>query len=168
MVAWAGSAWSVGPNFPPSTYHRPGCRRSSPEIEQRQSTLAILERARGRTRVHRPDEGALARSLPPPRRAERPPALRRRARWRQAHPARGPMPSGATVARRPRVRARTRRQMQTITANVPGGQYPVYFCRRRMLEIVPSVRLALNVVLGIPICSDDGNISFGMARASSG
>ena len=54
------------------------------------------------------------------------------------------------------------RQVQTVTTNIPGPQYPLYLCRRRMLEIFPFVPLALDVPLGIAICSYDGGIGFGI------
>jgi len=54
------------------------------------------------------------------------------------------------------------RQIQTVTTNVPGPQHPLYLCQRRMLEIFPYVPLALDVALGIAICSYDGAITFGI------
>jgi diacylglycerol O-acyltransferase / wax synthase len=54
------------------------------------------------------------------------------------------------------------RQVQTVTTNIPGPQSPVYLCQRRMLEIFPYVPLALDVPLGIAICSYDGGIRFGI------
>jgi len=54
------------------------------------------------------------------------------------------------------------RQVQTVTTNIPGPRYPLYLCRRCMLEIFPYVPLALDVPLGIAICSYDGGIGFGI------
>lgn len=53
------------------------------------------------------------------------------------------------------------RQIQTVTTNVPGPQYPLYLCQRRVLEF-PYVALALDVPLGIAICSYDGGIRLGI------
>lgn len=54
------------------------------------------------------------------------------------------------------------RRLQTVTTNVPGPQQPLYLCRRRMLELFPYVPLALDVRLGIAVCSYDGMLSFGI------
>jgi len=45
---------------------------------------------------------------------------------------------------------------------VPGPQYSLYLCRRRMLEIFPYVPLALDVALGVAVCSYDGSLTFGI------
>lgn len=54
------------------------------------------------------------------------------------------------------------RRLQTVATNVPGPQQSLYLCRRRMLEVFPYVPLALEVRLGIAICSYDGMLSFGI------
>jgi len=54
------------------------------------------------------------------------------------------------------------RHIQTVTTNVPGPQYPLYLCQRRMLEIFPYVPLALDVALGIAVCSYDASLTFGI------
>jgi diacylglycerol O-acyltransferase / wax synthase len=60
------------------------------------------------------------------------------------------------------------RQVQTVTTNIPGPQSPVYLCQRRMLEIFPYVPLALDVPLGIAICSYDGGVRFGITGDGDG
>jgi diacylglycerol O-acyltransferase / wax synthase len=54
------------------------------------------------------------------------------------------------------------RHVQTVTTNIPGPQQPLYLCGRRMLEIFPYVPLALDVRIGVAICSYDGTLSFGV------
>ena len=54
------------------------------------------------------------------------------------------------------------RRVQTVTTNIPGPQFPLYLCQRRMLEIFPYVPLAFDVPLGVAICSYDGGIRFGI------
>jgi diacylglycerol O-acyltransferase / wax synthase len=54
------------------------------------------------------------------------------------------------------------RRLQTVTTNVPGPQQPLYLCGRRMLEIFPYVPLALDVRIGVAICSYDGTLGFGV------
>ena len=53
-------------------------------------------------------------------------------------------------------------RMQTVTTNIPGPQQPQYVCGRRMLEIFPYVPLALDVRIGVAICSYDGTLGFGI------
>ena len=54
------------------------------------------------------------------------------------------------------------RSVNTVTTNVPGPQYPLYACGRRMLEALPYVPLAGHVRLGIAIYSYDGACTFGV------
>jgi WS/DGAT/MGAT family acyltransferase len=54
------------------------------------------------------------------------------------------------------------RAVNTVTTNVPGPQYPLYLCGRRMLEAFPFVPLGSSVRIGIAIFSYDGNINFGV------
>jgi diacylglycerol O-acyltransferase len=53
-------------------------------------------------------------------------------------------------------------RLQTVTTNIPGPQQPQYLCGRRMLEIFPYVPLALDVRIGVVICSYDGTLGFGV------
>jgi diacylglycerol O-acyltransferase / wax synthase len=53
-------------------------------------------------------------------------------------------------------------RLQTVTTNIPGPQQPQYLCGRRMLEIFPYVPLALDVRIGVAICSYDGTLGFGI------
>ena len=62
----------------------------------------------------------------------------------------------AALARLPQHR------LQTVTTNIPGPQQPQYLCGRRMLEIFPYVPLALDVRIGVAICSYDGTLGFGI------
>jgi WS/DGAT/MGAT family acyltransferase len=62
-----------------------------------------------------------------------------------------------------RVAAHTgQRNVNTVTTNVPGPQYPLYAAGRRMLEAFPYVPLAGNVRVGVAIYSYDGGLSFGV------
>ena len=54
------------------------------------------------------------------------------------------------------------RNVNTVTTNVPGPQYPLYAAGRRMLEAFPYVPLAGNVRVGVAIFSYDGGLSFGV------
>jgi diacylglycerol O-acyltransferase / wax synthase len=54
------------------------------------------------------------------------------------------------------------RNVNTVTTNVPGPQYPLYAAGRRMLEAFPYVPLAGNVRVGVAIYSYDGGLSFGV------
>jgi diacylglycerol O-acyltransferase / wax synthase len=53
------------------------------------------------------------------------------------------------------------RNVNTVTTNVPGPQYPLYAAGRRMLEAFPYVPLAGNVRVGVAIFSYDGGLGFG-------
>ncbi len=52
--------------------------------------------------------------------------------------------------------------VNTVTTNVPGPQYPLYACGRRMLESLPYVPLAGHVRVGVAIYSYDGACTFGV------
>jgi WS/DGAT/MGAT family acyltransferase len=54
------------------------------------------------------------------------------------------------------------RHVNTVTTNVPGPQFPLYACGRRMLEAFPYVPLAGQVRVGVAIFSYDGKINFGV------
>jgi diacylglycerol O-acyltransferase len=54
------------------------------------------------------------------------------------------------------------RAVNTVTTNVPGPQYPLYFAGRRMLEAFPFVPLGGYVRIGVAIFSYDGNLTFGV------
>jgi diacylglycerol O-acyltransferase / wax synthase len=54
------------------------------------------------------------------------------------------------------------RNVNTVTTNVPGPQYPLYAAGRRMLEAFPYVPLAGNVRVGVATYSYDGGLSFGV------
>ena len=54
------------------------------------------------------------------------------------------------------------RNVNTVTTNVPGPQYPLYAAGRRMLEAFPYVPLAGNIRVGVAIFSYDGGLSFGV------
>lgn len=54
------------------------------------------------------------------------------------------------------------RNINTVTTNVPGPQYPLYAVGRRMLESFPYVPLGGNVRVGVAIYSYDGGLSFGV------
>ena len=54
------------------------------------------------------------------------------------------------------------RNVNTVTTNVPGPQFPLYACGRQMLEAFPYVPLASPVRIGIAIFSYNGNLAFGV------
>ena len=64
---------------------------------------------------------------------------------------------GARVAGRIR-----QRNVNTVTTNVPGPQFPLYACGQRMLECFPYVPLAGSVRIGIAIFSYVGALTFGV------
>ena len=54
------------------------------------------------------------------------------------------------------------RNVNTVTTNVPGPQYPLYAVGRQMLEAFPYVPLAGSVRVGVAIFSYNGKINFGV------
>lgn len=64
-----------------------------------------------------------------------------------------------------RVATRAARRMgnlDTVTTNVPGPQFPLYSCGRRMLRACPYVPLAAPIRVGVSIFSYDGDLVFGV------
>jgi WS/DGAT/MGAT family acyltransferase len=54
------------------------------------------------------------------------------------------------------------RNVNTVTTNVPGPQFPLFAAGRRMLRAFPYVPLAGQIRLGIAIFSYDGEVNFGI------
>jgi WS/DGAT/MGAT family acyltransferase len=54
------------------------------------------------------------------------------------------------------------RNVNTVTTNVPGPQFPLYVLGRRMLRAYPYVPLAGQVRIGVAIFSYDGQVTFGV------
>lgn len=54
------------------------------------------------------------------------------------------------------------RNVNTVTTNVPGPQFPLYMVGRRMIKAFPYVPLAGQVRIGIAIFSYDGQVNFGI------
>jgi WS/DGAT/MGAT family acyltransferase len=54
------------------------------------------------------------------------------------------------------------RNVNTVTTNVPGPQFPLYAAGRRMVRAFPYVPLAGQVRLGVAIFSYDGQVNFGI------
>ena len=54
------------------------------------------------------------------------------------------------------------RNVNTVTTNVPGPQFPLYVLGRRMTAAYPYVPLAGQVRIGVAIFSYDGMVSFGL------
>jgi diacylglycerol O-acyltransferase len=52
--------------------------------------------------------------------------------------------------------------INTVTTNVPGAQYPLYAAGRKMLEAFPYVPLGGHVRVGVAIFSYDGALTFGV------
>ena len=64
-----------------------------------------------------------------------------------------------------RVATRAARRMgnlDTVTTNVPGPQFPLYSCGRRLLRACPYVPLAAPLRVGVAIFSYDGELTFGI------
>jgi WS/DGAT/MGAT family acyltransferase len=54
------------------------------------------------------------------------------------------------------------RNVNTVTTNVPGPQFPLYAAGRKMIRAFPYVPLAGQVRIGIAIFSYDGEVNFGI------
>lgn len=54
------------------------------------------------------------------------------------------------------------RNVNTVTTNVPGPQFPLYACGRQMLEAFPYVPLAASARIGVAIFSYLGALNFGV------
>jgi len=54
------------------------------------------------------------------------------------------------------------RNINTVTTNVPGPQFPLYAAGRRMLRAFPYVPLGVQMRLGVAIFSYDGEVNFGI------
>jgi hypothetical protein len=54
------------------------------------------------------------------------------------------------------------RNINTVTTNVPGPQFPLYVIGRRMIKAFPYVPLAGQIRIGIAIFSYDGQVNFGI------
>jgi diacylglycerol O-acyltransferase / wax synthase len=50
--------------------------------------------------------------------------------------------------------------MNTVTTNVPGPQFPLYFAGREMLEYLPYVPIGPGVRIGVAIMSYNGRLQF--------
>jgi hypothetical protein len=64
---------------------------------------------------------------------------------------------GARVASRA-----SQHNVNTVTTNVPGPQFPLYAAGRQMLEAFPFVPLGGQIRIGIAIFSYNGMINFGV------
>ncbi len=58
--------------------------------------------------------------------------------------------------------ARRTGNLDTVTTNVPGPQFPLYSCGRRLLRATPYVPLAAPLRVGVSIFSYDGELTFGI------
>ena len=58
--------------------------------------------------------------------------------------------------------ARRMGNLDTVTTNVPGPQFPLYSCGRRLLRACPYVPLAAPLRVGVAIFSYDGELVFGV------
>jgi diacylglycerol O-acyltransferase / wax synthase len=54
------------------------------------------------------------------------------------------------------------RNVNTVTTNVPGPQFPLYAAGRRLLEAFPYVPLGGRIRVGVAIFSYDGALNFGV------
>lgn len=53
------------------------------------------------------------------------------------------------------------REIVTVTTNVPGPRQPLYALGRRLVKIIPYVRVATTLRTGISIFTYCGNVTFG-------
>ena len=58
--------------------------------------------------------------------------------------------------------ARRLGNLDTVTTNVPGPQFPLYSCGRRLVRSGPYVPLAAPLRVGVAIFSYDGELTFGI------
>src|SRR5690606_19070591 len=58
--------------------------------------------------------------------------------------------------------ARRMGQLDTVTTNVPGPQFPLWSCGRRLLRALPYVPLAAPLRVGVAAFSYDGELAFGV------
>src|SRR5690606_16674166 len=58
--------------------------------------------------------------------------------------------------------ARRMGQLDTVTTNVPGPQFPLWSCGRRLLRALPYVPLAAPLRVGVAIFRYDGELTFGV------
>src|SRR5690606_37253604 len=96
--------------------------------------------------------------------AGRPQAVEAGGGRRGPHLARGVRPAmllslGMRVATRA---ARRMGQLDTVTTNVPGPQFPLWSCGRRLLRALPYVPLAAPLRVGVAVFSYDGELAFGV------
>ena len=56
----------------------------------------------------------------------------------------------------------SQRNVNTVTTNVPGPQFPLYVLGRRMLQAFPFVPLGVQMRVTIAIFSYDGQVNFGI------
>ncbi len=61
-----------------------------------------------------------------------------------------------------RVVARAQKQVQTVTTNVPGPQFPLFAAGRRMTRAYPYVPLGGGLRIGVAMFSYDGEVTFGV------
>ncbi len=54
------------------------------------------------------------------------------------------------------------RGVNTVTANVPGPQHPLYALGRRLVEVCPYLPLASPMRVGVAVFSYDGRLTFGV------
>ncbi len=54
------------------------------------------------------------------------------------------------------------RNVNTVTTNIPGPQFPLYAAGRRMLEAYPYVPIGMNIRIGVAMLSYDGDVTFGI------
>jgi diacylglycerol O-acyltransferase len=69
-------------------------------------------------------------------------------------------PMGSALAAR--LVVHNQHRIETVTTNVPGPQFPLFACGRRVLAMYPYVPIAGRVQVGVAILSYDGGIGFGV------
>jgi len=56
----------------------------------------------------------------------------------------------------------SQRNVNTVTTNVPGPQFPLYAAGRRMIRAYPYVPIGMQVRIGVAMLSYDGEVNFGI------
>ncbi|MFN8036878.1 MAG: wax ester/triacylglycerol synthase family O-acyltransferase [Acidimicrobiia bacterium] len=69
-------------------------------------------------------------------------------------------PMGAALGAR--LVVHNQHRIETVTTNVPGPQFPLFACGRKMESLYPFVPIAGKVRVGVAILSYDGGVGFGV------
>ncbi len=56
----------------------------------------------------------------------------------------------------------SQRNVNTVTTNIPGPQFPLYAAGRRMIRAYPYVPIGMQIRIGVAMLSYDGEVNFGI------